>query len=72
VGGSIEHYNEEAGAQWMRRLSDAYKNLAWVNPTPKDFWERSYSIELVKELIEDRMFPLSVKGLEDAMAVLTK
>jgi hypothetical protein len=72
VGGSIEHYNEEAGAQWMRRLSNAYKNLVWVNPTPKDFWEHSYSIELVKELIEDRMFPLSVKGLEEAMAALTK
>ena len=72
VGGSIEHYNEEAGAVWMQRVTDAFENLVWINPTPKDYWEHSYSIEIVRELIEDRMFPLSVKGLEEAMALLTK
>ena len=72
AGGSIEHYNEEAGAVWLKRIEEAFNHLVWVNPTPKDFWEHSYSIEIVKELIEDRMFPLTVKGLEDAMALLTK
>lgn len=72
VGGSIEHYNEEAGALWLQRLQETFENMVWINPTPKDFWEHSYSIEIVKELMEDRMFPLSVKGLEDAMALLTK
>ena len=72
VGGSIEHYNEEAGAVWIKRLTDVFDNVVWINPTPKDFWEHSYSIEVVRELVENRMFPLSVKGLEDAMTLLTK
>jgi hypothetical protein len=72
AGGSIEHYNEEAGAVWLKRIEEAFNHLVWVNPTPKDFWEHSYSIEIVKELMEDRMFPLTVKGLEDAMSLLTK
>ena len=72
VGGSIEHYNEEAGAIWLRRLTDSYNHMVWINPTPKDYWEHSYSIEIVRELTKDRMFPLSVKGLEEAMALLAK
>ena len=72
VGGSIEHYNEEAGAIWMKRINDSFDNIVWINPTPKDYWEHSYSIEIVKELMENRMFPLTVKGLEDAMGVLVK
>ena len=71
-GGSIEHYNEEAGAVWIKRVTDAYDHMIWINPTPKDYWEHSYSIEIVKELLEDRMFPLTVKGLEEAMTLLTK
>ena len=72
VGGSIEHYNGEAGAVWIKRLTDVFDNVVWINPTPKDFWEHSYSIEVIRELVEDRMFPLSVKGLEEAMTLLTK
>ena len=72
TGGSIEHYNEEAGAIWMRRMSESFDNIVWINPTPKDYWEHSYSIEIVKELLEDKMFPLTVKGLEGAMGSLLK
>ncbi|MDG1027099.1 MAG: VWA domain-containing protein [Gammaproteobacteria bacterium] len=72
VGGSIEHYNEEAGAVWIKRLTEVFDHMVWINPTPKTYWEHSYSIEIVKELLEDRMFPMSVKGLEEAMALLTK
>jgi len=72
VGGSIEHYNEEAGSVWMQRLAEAFDHLVWINPTPEDYWEHSYSIDLVKELVESRMYPLTVKGLEDAMSLLTK
>ena len=72
AGGSIEHYNEEAGAVWLQRVTDAFEHFVWLNPTPKEYWQHSYSIEIVKELVEDRMFPLSVKGLEEAMALLTK
>ena len=72
TGGSIEHYNEEAGAIWMKRMSESFDNMVWINPTPKDYWEHSYSIEIVKELLEDKMFPLTVKGLEGAMGSLLK
>ena len=72
VGGSIEHYNEEAGAIWMKRINDSFNNIVWINPTPKDYWEHSYSIEIIKEIMEDKMFPLTVKGLEDAMSFLAK
>ena len=72
VGGSIEHYNEEAGAVWIKRLTDHFDQIVWINPTPKDYWEHSYSIEVARELVENRMFPLSVKGLEESMTLLTK
>ena len=72
VGGSIEHYNEEAGSVWIQRIAENFDHMVWINPTKKDYWEHSYSIEVVRELLEDRMFPLSVKGLEEAMALLTK
>ena len=71
VGGSIEHYNEEPGAVWMSRMTDAFERLVWLNPVGKDYWEHNYSIELVRELVEERMFPLSYNGLEEAMAMLS-
>lgn len=72
VGGSIEHYNEEAGATWMQRLTDNFDHIAWINPVPKEHWEHGYSIAVVRQLLEDRMYPLSVKGLEEAMTYLSK
>lgn len=72
AGGSIEHYNEEAGAVWMQRLAETFEHLVWINPTPKEYWQHSYSIDIVRELVADRMFPLTVKGLEEAMTLLTK
>ena len=71
-GGSIEHYNEEAGAIWMQRICDTFDHLVWLNPTPKQHWEHTYSTRIVRELIDDRMYPLTVKGLEEAMMFLTK
>ncbi len=71
VGGSIEHYNEEPGATWMSRLTERFENLVWLNPVSKQYWDHNYSIELVRELVEDRMFTLSASGLEEAMALLS-
>jgi len=71
-GGSIEHYNEEAGAVWMQRLTRTFDHLVWINPVGKQYWEHSYSTNIVRELIDDRMYPLTVKGLEEAMALLTR
>tara|TARA_R110002072_G_scaffold4663_3_gene32473 strand:- start:92955 stop:94133 length:1179 start_codon:yes stop_codon:yes gene_type:complete len=72
VGGSIEHYNDEAGATWMERISDHYEHLAWINPVPEQHWEHGYSIAVVRQLLADRMYPMSVKGLEQAMQQLSK
>ena len=72
AGGSIEHYNEEAGAVWMQRITDHYDHFAWINPVPRQHWDHGYSIAIVRELTGDRMFPMSVKGLEDAMSHLSK
>ena len=70
AGGSIEHYNEEPGAVWMQRMRNHFEHLVWLNPTPRDYWEHSYSIGLVRELVENQMMPLTIKGLEEAMSSL--
>jgi uncharacterized protein len=69
-GGSIEHWNEEAGAAWMRRLLSNYPHHAWLNPEPRDRWEWTPSVKITRELFEDRMYPLTLDGLDRAMRVL--
>lgn len=71
-GGSVEHWNEESGEVWMRRLKDVYEKVIWINPLPEEEWGYTHSIELTKQLVEDKMFPLSVQGLEQGMAYLSK
>ncbi len=72
VGGSIEHWNEEAGATWMGRLLALYPYAVWLNPQPEDYWSYIPSIGIVKQLLADRMFPLTIDGLERAMKALKK
>ena len=71
-GGSVEHFNEEAGAVWMQRLTTTYPAAVWLNPTPEQHWSYSQSTKLVKELMNDRMYPLTLAGLDDAMRTLTR
>ena len=71
-GGSVEHWNEEAGAIWMQRLQDTFDKVIWINPTPQDTWEYSTSVALTKELVEDRMYPLTIRGIEEGMNALSK
>ena len=71
-GGSIEHWNEEAGAIWMKRLVDVYEKVVWLNRVPQEHWEYSASVEITRTLIEDNMFPLTLRGLEEGMAYLGK
>jgi len=71
-GGSVEHFNEEAGAVWMQRLTTTYPAAVWLNPMPKDQWGYSQSIRILRELMADRMFPLTLAGLDDAMRELTR
>ncbi len=70
IGGSIEHYNDEAGATWIKRLTDKYPYLVWINPTVKDYWEGTYSLEMIKDLVQNRMYPMTLEGLTEAMQVL--
>ena len=72
VGGSIEHWNEEAGALWMKRMKEVYEKVIWLNPVPSDHWEYSASVELTRSLVEDNMFPLTIRGLEESMTFLSK
>ena len=69
-GGSVEHWNEEAGAVWMNRVIKTWPSAVWLNPTPERHWDYTPSIAAMRELTEDRMFPLTLKGLEQAMKKL--
>lgn len=71
-GGSVEYFNEEPGALWIKRLTDIYESVVWLNPVRRDSWEYVPSTQLIRELIGDRMYPLSVSGIESAMAELKR
>jgi uncharacterized protein with von Willebrand factor type A (vWA) domain len=71
-GGSVEHFNEEAGAVWLQRLTNTYPAAVWLNPVPAQQWGYSQSIRMVGELMTNRMYPLSLAGLDEAMRELTR
>ena len=71
-GGSVEHWNEEPGATWMERFTEAYDKMVWINPTPQETWEYSTSVGMTQELVDGRMFPLTIRGLEEGMNYLSK
>ena len=71
-GGSVEHFNEEAGAVWMQRLTTTYPAAIWLNPVPEQQWGYSQSVTIIRELMTDRMYPLTLTGLDDAMRELTR
>lgn len=70
-GGSVEHWNEEAGATWMKRLLDTYPKAIWLNPEPVQRWQYTPSILMLSQMMEERMFPLTVAGLEQGMRTLS-
>ncbi len=71
-GGSVEHWNEEAGAVWMKRATQQWDKVAWLNPSPERYWSYSASVGMVRELFDERMYPLTLEGLEKAMRALAK
>ncbi|MEM6535956.1 MAG: VWA domain-containing protein [Pseudomonadota bacterium] len=72
-GGSVEHWNEEPGGLWIQRFVNQYPNLAWINPVKAGSWDYTGSIQIVRELIgPDRMFEMTLQGLEDAMKELAR
>jgi uncharacterized protein len=71
-GGSVEHFNEESGAVWMHRITNTYPATVWLNPVPERQWGYSQSTKIIKELVNDRMYPLTIEGLDDAMRELVR
>lgn len=71
-GGSVEHFNEEAGAIWIQRLTNTYPAAAWLNPVPEAQWGYSQSTKAIRELMNDRVYGLTLDGLDDAMRELTR
>ncbi len=71
-GGSVEHWNQEPGAVWMERLLATWPHAAWLNPLPEGQWEWTQSIRMLRQLTNNRMYPLTLDGLERAMRGLSK
>jgi uncharacterized protein with von Willebrand factor type A (vWA) domain len=71
-GGSVEHFNEEAGAVWLQRLTNTYPATVWLNPTPEQYWPYNQSTQIIRQLMQDRMYPLTLDGLDDAMRTLSR
>jgi uncharacterized protein len=71
-GGSVEHFNEESGAVWLHRMTNTYPSSVWLNPVPEKQWGYSQSTKIIKELMNDRMYPLTLGGLDDAMRELSR
>ena len=71
-GGSVEYNNEEAGAAWLARFTNAFPKFAWLNPEPEHLWQYRQSIAVIKQIMNDRMFPITLEGLERAMRLLSK
>lgn len=67
AGGSVEHWNEEPGAAWIKRLLNTYPKAIWLNPEPEQRWEYTPSIKLTRELMGDRMYPLTISGLDEGI-----
>jgi len=72
VGGSVEHWNDEPGAVWLQRMKETFDKIAWLNPVPESQWGWSGSLNAIREIMDEKMFPLTINGLEDAMRYLSR
>jgi len=71
-GGSVEHWNEEAGAVWLERLLHVYSKAVWLNPVPERWWSHTQSVGMIEQIVGGRMFPLTLEGLDDAIRELSR
>jgi uncharacterized protein with von Willebrand factor type A (vWA) domain len=71
-GGSIEHFNEEAGGVWLERVARTYPACVWLNPVPENQWDMTYSVRMIRQLLGGRMYPLTLDGLDRAMRELVR
>jgi uncharacterized protein with von Willebrand factor type A (vWA) domain len=71
-GASVEHWNEEAGQVWMNRALQSWPKAVWLNPKAEAFWDYTPSLTLMKRIMANRMFPLTLQGLDAAMKALAR
>jgi len=71
-GGSVEHMNDEPGALWLQRLTNVYGSAVWLNPSAEQYWMGSQSTRMIREIMANRMFPLTLSGLDAAMRILAR
>ena len=72
AGGSVEHWNPEAGIVWLNRVIAQWPNSVWINPVKEKYWSYTHSIQMVRDIFSDRMFPLTLQGLEAATKELSR
>jgi len=72
AGGSVEYNNEEAGAVWIQRFTAHFPKCLWINPEPEGIWQYRQSIDIMRKLLSNRMFPITLSGLEQGMCLLSK
>ncbi|MDP3785511.1 MAG: hypothetical protein Q8Q55_00255 [Undibacterium sp.] len=72
AGGSVEYNNEEAGATWIQRFTAQFPKYLWLNPEPEGVWQYRQSIAIIRQLVSNRMFPITLSGLEQGMRLLSK
>ncbi|MFZ9787698.1 MAG: vWA domain-containing protein [Burkholderiaceae bacterium] len=71
-GGSVEYNNDEPGAVWLQRLAERFPKFTWLNPEPEGVWEYRQSISVIRQILSQRMYPVTMSGLERAMRELSK
>ena len=71
-GGSTEYWNEESGETWLSRTLNVYENAIWLNPVPQQYWNRIASTNILQQIFSNRMFPLTIDGIDQAMRELNK
>jgi uncharacterized protein with von Willebrand factor type A (vWA) domain len=70
--GSVEHYNEETGTDWLERFTDHFDKVVWLNPIPEKNWDYTSTIKTIKGITENKMYPLTVNGIEKAIVELKR
>jgi uncharacterized protein with von Willebrand factor type A (vWA) domain len=70
-GGSVEHWNEEAGVVWLKRLVSTWRRAVWINPVKTANWGYTQSIAMIRDVMEQRMYPLTLAGLDEAVGELS-
>lgn len=71
-GGSVEHWNEEPGKVWMQRLTATFEKVIWLNPEPEAHWDYTQSVQWIRQMVDQHMYPLTIAGLEESMRFLAR